>query len=432
MINIAVVVPSWHYWVNPIKLQPLWELYYATLLRERDPDVNVDIVDLRGRQKCNQVDLPKRDIYLYWIMKSADAPEIYDIVKDAKRKYPNGIHIAGGNHVDHMAEECAGIFDVSIVGSGEELLLQALADFRAHRLQSVYRSVRAFHFASYSFPQRDFLPDYNIVNNGHFAQHGVIPGTSVYFSRGCSFKCNFCVYNNPSKFELRRPDQITAELRYLKQRYGVRGVNLRDEVCIPVNRKEAIAQLEAIAAENIVWRGQTIPIGSEDIIMLARQSGCLELAIGLESVESDNVLKLSNKPSTSVDSNRRFIELLKKHGIQVKICLVFGLPGETNKVVEKTIRFLEEVKPDYVAVSGLDPVPGSVFHENPKLFGIKSIDRDLSKHAHLMFRFGDEEDIGLPFEYESETPWGPALSREEIAENIRKVQQYLRDHGMTY
>lgn len=432
MLNIAVVVPSWHYFNDPTKLQPVWELYYATLLRERDSDVNVDIIDLRDWPKDEQVELPERDVYFYWINKSADAPEIYRVVKDTKQKYPDSIHIASGNHVDHLTEECAGIFDASVVGSGEELLLQALTDYRAHRLQSVYRSTQIFHFASYSFPQRDFLTDSKIVHNKHFSQYGEIPGTNVYFSRGCVFHCSFCVYNNPNRFELRRPDQITAEIRYLKDRYGVQGVNLRDEVCIPVNRKEAVAMFEAIAAENIVWRGQTMPMGSEEIIKLARQSGCLELAIGVESVESDKVLQLSNKPSTSVDANRRFIELLKKHGIKVKVCLIFGLPGETNQVVEKTIRFLEEVKPDYVALSGLDVVPGSVFHKSAQTLGIKSIESDLSKHAHLMFRFGDDEEVGLPFEYEKMTPWGPSLSRKEIANNIRQVQQYLRDHGMVY
>ena len=432
MLNIAAVIPSWHYWKDPTKLQPLWELYYATLLREQCLDVNVEVIDLRDWPKNQQVDLPERDIYFYWINKSADAPEVYGIVGDTKRKYPGSIHIASGNHVDRLTEECAGIFDASIVGSGEELLLQALADLRVNRLQPVYRSNQIFHFASYPFPQRDFLPDSKIVHDKHFSQYGLIPGSSVYFSRGCVFHCSFCVYNNPNRFELRRPDQITAEIRYLKQRYGVRGINLRDEVCIPVNRKEAVAMFEVIAAENIVWRGQTIPMGSEEIIKLARQSGCLELAIGVESVESDKVLKLSNKPSTSVDANRRFIELLKKHGIKVKVCLIFGLPGETNQVVEKTIRFIEEVKPDYVALSGLDVVPGSVFHEHAKSLGIKSIEKDLSKHAHLMFRFGDDEEVGLPFEYEKMTPWGPSLTREEIANNIKQVQQYLRDHGMVY
>ena len=89
MLNIAVIVPSWHYWKDPVKLQPLCDLYYATFLRERDPGVNVDIIDLRDWPKSEEVDLPERDLYLYWINKSADAPEIYGLVKNTKQRYPN-------------------------------------------------------------------------------------------------------------------------------------------------------------------------------------------------------------------------------------------------------------------------------------------------------------------------------------------------------
>ena len=148
MLNFAVVIPSWHYFSDPLKLQPVWELYYATFLRERDSDLNVDIIDLRDWTKDEQVELPERDVYFYWINKSGDAPEVYSIVKDTKRQYPNSMHIASGNHVDQLTEECTGIFDASVVGSGEELLLQVLADYRAHRLQSVYKSTQIFHFAS--------------------------------------------------------------------------------------------------------------------------------------------------------------------------------------------------------------------------------------------------------------------------------------------
>ena len=31
MTSVCFVVPSWHYWTNPLKLQPMWEMYYATV-----------------------------------------------------------------------------------------------------------------------------------------------------------------------------------------------------------------------------------------------------------------------------------------------------------------------------------------------------------------------------------------------------------------
>jgi radical SAM superfamily enzyme YgiQ (UPF0313 family) len=173
-------------------------------------------------------------------------------------------------------------------------------------------------------------------------------------------------------------------------------------------------------------------MGSEELVKLAAQSGCKELALGLESADSDLVLEISNKPSKSIDGNVRFIELCKKYGIKVKVCLILGLPGESEDVLDRTLRFLDDVRPDYVAVSGFDPVPGSLFFKDPKKYGIKSISTDLSLHQHLMFRFGDEEDIGLPFEYEEETPWGRGQTSEQIADNIRTVQAYLRENDMCY
>ena len=85
-----------------------------------------------------------------------------------------------------------------------------------------------------------------------------------------------------------------------------------------------------------------------------------------------------------------------------------------------------------MSVSGFDPIPGSYFYKNPKEFGIKSIDPDLSKHAHLLFRFSDKEEVGLPFEFQDQTPWGPSLTREDISNNIRSLQRYLGERNMVY
>ena len=206
----------------------------------------------------------------------------------------------------------------------------------------------------------------------------------------------------------------------------------RDEVCLPVNVKHARTYLDAIGDADVIWRGQSVPFGKEEIVKLAAESGCKELALGVESADSDLVLEISNKPSKSIDANKAYIDLLKRHGIRVKICLIFGLPGESRNVVDRTIRFLEDVQPDYVSLSGFDPVPGSPFFQAPEKYGIKWIDQNLAHHAHLIYRFGDEEQVGLPFEYEPNGPFGPAFSRGEILENIRTVQSYLRDREMIY
>ncbi len=434
MASINLVVPSWKYWVDPLKLQPLWELYYATLLRETFPNHDVGVIDFRVSEAQEPEFVPSGgDIYVYWINKSADAFEIYEIVSKLRKQYPKAIHIAGGTHVDHLPDQCAQHFESILNGTAEDAMVRAVTDaIEARPMEKYYASTVRCHFKAYPIAQRDFISHDSIVNRKHFHKYGAVTGTSAYFSRGCGFKCRFCVYNSPPAFEYRTGEQITAEIEYLKAKYGVEGINLRDEVCIPVNRRVAIDYLEAIGRGNIVWRGQSIPLGSEELIKLAAETGLQELALGLESLDSDKVLTIANKPSKSIDTNRSYIEILKKYGIRVKICLIFGLPGESRHVLKRTIKYLEEIEPDYVAVSGFDPVPGSPFYREPEKFGIKKIDDDLSKHAHLLFRFGNEEKVGIPFEYEKNTPWGPGMSRKEIVHNIKEIQAWLRDRNMTY
>lgn len=434
MATISLLIPSWHYWADPLKLQPLWELYYATILRDAFPSHDIKVIDTReSPARLETYEPPESDIYVYWIMKSADAFEIYDRVTQLRMLYPASWHIAGGTHVDHLPEQCALHFDVVLNGTAEDTMVSAVKTILSGETPTkIFKSNNHCHFSSYPVSERSFIPVNRVSNRQHLQKYGGVLGTGAYFSRGCSFRCKFCVYNNPPKFEFRNPEQITSEIEYLKKEYGIEGINLRDEVCIPVNRKEAIPYLDAIGKGDIIWRGQSVPLGSEEMVKLAAESGLREVALGIESGDSDQVLTISNKPSKSIENNKRYIELVKKYGIKVKICLIFGLPGESEHVYERTIRFIEEVEPDYVAVSGFDPVPGSPFYNQPDKYGIKSIDSNLAKHAHLIYRFGNEEDVGLPFEYKEVTPWGKSLSREKIIHNLQAIQEYVRARELSY
>ena len=431
MDKIKVIIPSWSYWKNPLKLQPLWELHYATWLRKNLSNFKIIVEDLRDKEK-NFIPTGA-NIYFFWLMKSADSQEVYSICNGIKKNEPDSYIIIGGTHADHMPQETLHNCDVVLQGTSEDTLVELINDYKNKKKKfGIIERKKVCLFNDLPFPDRDFIEKKKVVNNLHFEKYGNVIGTGAYFSRGCSFNCRFCVYNNPSTFEYNSFEKITNEIEYLKKNYGVEGINLRDEVCIPVNKKVAIPYLEAIGKQNIIWRGQTVPLGSEELLKTASQTGLKELALGIESVDSDMVLEISNKPSKSISNNIKYIDLCRKYGIKVKVCLIFGLPGESKDVLKKTINFLDSVKPDYVAVSGFDPVPGSPFYQEPKKYGIKYINGDLSQHAHLLFRFDEDENTGLPFEYEPITPFGKSLTREEIIFNIKVVQKYLRERNMSY
>jgi len=433
-MKISFVIPSWHYWIDPMKHQPYWEVYYATHLKQDGFDV--DLCDMRetGKESLTAAveEIPERDFYFYWIFKTGDATEVYSIAQLLKKKYPNSIHAAGGTHVDMCPKECEDFFDAIVVGPGENAFKQIINDKNKNNLQKRYSpSYKTTQFRDTLIPDRSLLPYEKVVNNMLFSQYGDIPGTLTYFSRGCVYKCAYCVYNVPNELQVRTPEAIKEEIKYFKDNYGVKGILVKDEIAIHPNKKISTQTLNAIKESGVVWRGQTISIATRDQLKLAKESGCLELSVGIETVDEE-VMKLIDKSWQTQKKIEEFIKNCKEFDIKVKICLILGLPGEKKDIAQKTIEFLDKVKPDFISVSGFCPLPGSTIYRNPEKYGISYIDKDWDKHSHLLYRFSDEEEVGLPFEYKEETSWGKPLSREEIKEAIIRVQSWGREQEMLY
>jgi radical SAM superfamily enzyme YgiQ (UPF0313 family) len=436
MFRVSIVIPSWHYYYDPTLLQPVHELHYATVITSRFPEIDFDIIDLRGISSEQQIcHINERDLYLYWIVRTGDSSRIALLIKNIRKYYPEAKHVAGGTHIDIFGEECLQDYDAIVKGPGEESFIKVIKDVRSGKIERIYSSdYKDVHYGSYPFMKRDFLPRPAIVNTKKFKQHGEnIKGTDVLFSRGCNFKCNFCVNNIPNNQQMKPPEIVREELQYLKTEYDIGAVNLKDEVAIPVNDELAFNLLGVLKDADMMWRGQTTVRGvSEEKIKMARESGCVELAVGVESV-SEKVLSIINK-GINIEQVKSFIRLCKKYGIKVKTDIVFGLPGEPFSIVDDTINFIEETQPEFVNIHGLDPTPGSHIYNNSKYYGIKSIETENwdNHSAYLVFRYSDEEAVGLPFEYEPVNRWGKTFTNEEIISNIKYVQRYLRERKMIY
>ena len=64
---------------------------------------------------------------------------------------------------------------------------------------------------------------------------------------------------------------------------------------------------------------------------------------------------------------------------------------------------------------------------------IEFIDKDWDKHAHLLFRFSNSENVGLPFKYKKNTKWGNSFTRDEIISNIHKsIKNHYDTSGSVY
>jgi anaerobic magnesium-protoporphyrin IX monomethyl ester cyclase len=436
-MDIGFVLSTSRQDYDPFRNQPLSALYLLTILEEHfGSKVDVSLIDLRGHTDTPDLTaiIPGKDVYLYSVT-SLESVELFSLVRDLRRKYPNAMHVAGGPHITIDPEGSKPHFDAIVTGEGEESIIQLICDIGSKHLKPIYQQTRIPDLDHYPYPLRKFLPDKYVASKGLLDwPHTDLLATTAIFSRGCPFNCYFCANKHlmlgPVRY--RSPNLVVDEIEYLKREYGIQALAIKDDNSIPVTRKAAIPFLEAIAKTGILWRGQSRANGiDEDTVILAKQSGCTDIAIGIESA-SQSVLDLINK-RIDLGKAREYIWFLHRHGIGVRLHFILGLPGEDESIAEKTIAFINETSPRSVLLSLLAPRPGSEFYEKPRKFGMNlNSDVGFDKYQSAFGRFEENEKPHLVFEYDRETPWGRAMAPDQIMNIYMQLQAVLRERKLNF
>lgn len=422
---------------DPFRGDPFTHLHLLTILEDYYGDkVELHLLDLRGvKKEFALYHILECDIYLHSIY-TLDINEQKTIVAMLKRQYSKAIHIAGGPHAIEFPDESLKVFDSLIIGEGETVLIKAIDDFKNNCLQKIYKEPIAVDINQYPYPRRKYLPASTTARRKMMTLRSKsgfekIISTNVIFSRGCPYNCHFCALLSSRErvpgIRFRRPDLIEAEIEYLKKEYGIQGLVLVDEIAFPLKIPAAIAELEAIGRTNIIWRGQCRVDGvTPQLASLARQSGCVALGLGVESVWQPS-LDIINK-RISIQRAKETISFLKTNGIEARLYLMLGLPGEPKNIVDLTWDFIQETKPDLVHLSLFTVRPGTEVYKNPGKFGIKTINSDWcnTMHNHGL----DKERPQLTFEFHENTLWGKSLTNEQIVDNYLDLMTRLKENHL--
>lgn len=420
--------------LKPFRIDPLGSLYLLTILeQEFGACLDLSYTDVRGVNDDSVIyHIPERDVYLHYLT-TPEYAEVKRIVAGIRKIYPSAKHLGGGPHANIFPEETLKTFDAICIGEGEEPIKEMIRDIFSSRLKKVYRQRAPVDLNAYPYPLRKYLPKAAVVDTGLLSRkYFDWLGTSVLLSRGCPFNCHFCSnqYKGPTRF--RSPALIVEEIEYLKKEYGIKALLLKDDQGIPIKPSVARPFLEAIGQTHVKWRGQSRANGvPPDTVRLARESGCVEIAVAVESV-SQKALDIMNK-KINVQKAKEYLRVLKREGMDIKLLLILGLPGEPKDIARQSIAFIEDTAPTNVSLSILCPIPGSELFRHPERFGMR-INRDVpfDKYLFAFGRFDGDEQTPRFFEYDKVTPFGEGMSMDEILANHTAVQNYLREKKINF
>jgi len=195
------------------------------------------------------------------------------------------------------------------------------------------------------------------------------PHAQVWSSRGCPYKCIFCVWpatmtaNDPDGTSRRRVRQYSAEymeayLTELVEKYHFKSIYFDDDT-FNLGDKHVLTMCEVMRKINLPWsamcRADTIKLDTWGVM---KEAGCFGVKLGFES-GNQYVVDHIVKKKLDLEEGRRVVRHCKSLGMTVHGTFTFGLPGETPEQMADTKRFVESLPFDTYQLSGTAVIEGT-------------------------------------------------------------------------
>lgn len=300
-----------------------------------------------------------------------DAARMAAAVKEAK---PDLITVCGGVHCSALGTALLKdypAFDYLIKGEGELTLAElALGVDPASVKGIIWRNgdqvieneprelipdLDILPFPAYEklkgFPGGYNLPLFSYVN---------YPGTSIVTSRGCLFQCSYCDRSVFKKgFRYNSAKYIYDHLKYLNQKFGIRHVNIYDDLfTTDENRIVELCQMLTKAPIDIQFNcAIRVGYAPDKLLKMLKNAGCLMVSLGIESADPELLKK--HKSGVTIEEIEDTVTRIQAAGLRAKGLFMMGLPGETEDSIKRTSDFVISLGLDDMNMAKFTPFPGA-------------------------------------------------------------------------
>ena len=292
---------------------------------------------------------------------------LFDVIhlgKLIKKVLPKKIIIVGGVHAtvdpDSLLNEP--YVDYVLRGEGEEAFLEFCNTFDENpkKLKDL-KNINKNPLRAFVDMNKLKLPNYNLLDIDKYQKF------YINLTRGCIGNCSFC-YNVQMWGQKGHPyvraystEKIIELMGKVIKIYKRKMFFIIDDNflffkkrCIDVCKfleKYGVNFYSVSRADNV----------NGEVLEALKKAGCHTLAIGVES-GSKRILDLLNKKVT-IQQNINAIELCKKYKIKCDALFMIGLPTETERDLNETIKFIKKYNPDMANMHIYNPIPAKLFDD---------------------------------------------------------------------
>ena len=204
------------------------------------------------------------------------------------------------------------------------------------------------------------IPDRQSLKNNNYSEpYFGKPFTTMLYSRGCPFTCNYCVRTYGHKVVYHSSSRMIKELKEVVAKQKIKYVRFMDDT-FTINKNKVLELCNEIIKEklNFNWiclsRPDTI---DNEIAIKMKEAGCQRVYLGIES-GSQKVLDYYKK-GCQVENIIKAANILNKCHIEIFGFLMTGAINETDDDFKKSLDMIKSIKVDFVVLDLLMPYPGT-------------------------------------------------------------------------
>jgi radical SAM superfamily enzyme YgiQ (UPF0313 family) len=374
---------------------PLGLAYLASALSEAGIEVKIlDLVVYPYSQSMLQNELEQFQPQLVGLTAvTMTFDNAMAVIRDIKHINQKIVTVMGGPHVTFCARETLkdqSELDILAMGEGERTIVDLCRTVDAGGDWNdvkgiVYRKHSEIRHTAPRDPiaNLDELPDpaRGLLPLGRYRALGM--PISLTTSRGCPFKCIFCVGRKMvgAKVRYRSPGKVVDEMEYLVS-LNFHQINIADDL-FTANRSHCLAVCDEIINRGLELKWTSfarVDTVSEEILTKMKIAGCSAVSFGVES-GNPQILETIKKGITRQQVVAA-VNMCRRSGVTPHASFILGLPGETPQTIRETIDFGENLKELGLSYGFhlLAPFPGTEIRENSDQYGINILTDDWSQY----------------------------------------------------